>query len=231
MERRDVLKGAAGAGGALTIGGIGLLFMPPRVAATGGYGTAEADTDDGQVNYVAIYGQSRVDWSGFDEEATQFRIQVAAHVEDSDDEVVAGPQQIHDTGPISLENDDWGGAGEDHSGPGTSGYIESDIGYNDDGELDGDLFWDVLAPNGDPTQGHNEYELPEDPLPSEEVPRVEEDDSSETFTVVIESTYTWYDSGGNHVFDESWEGTVDLTVTNKEAKAEADSTGTGATAG
>lgn len=210
MERRDILKTAGGIGAVSATGGAALLAMTGGAAATAeqNFGDATVTSDDGTVEYVAIYGDSRVDWEGFDTEASQFSILIEGRV--------AGETQwveLQDTGAVSLSND-WGNYDEDHSGPGTSGYIESGIGLDEDGTHDPAIDWHVVGSDPDG------YGLPENSIDPSAL-TVENDGGTYTYTVQIKSTYTWYDSGGNEIFDEDFIGSVEVTVNNKEANAEA----------
>lgn len=66
LTRRKALGGIAAAG-TLAIGGVGLVAQSGGARATGGgdYEEVTVTSDDGTVEYVAIYGASTVEWDGF----------------------------------------------------------------------------------------------------------------------------------------------------------------------
>lgn len=239
MERRSVLKGAAGVAGILGAGGVALQ-MTGSARATGGgsYGSVSATTDDGEINYIAIYGQSKVTWDGFDTPATHFGIVNEARIENPNGSTVTNYQQINTTGKVALsQGSSWGGDGESLSGEGTSGTVESDVGYDNNGDKDSTQYWEVVAPNGDASdtnEGLNSYALPANPIQASQFPQVS-DGSSQDYVLRLKATYTWYNenSDGSYdtVFSETFESTVDVTVKNQEEQASGTSSGTGATAG
>lgn len=210
MERRDVLKTAGGIGAVSVAGGAGLLAMTGGAAADshGDYESATVTSDDGTVEYVAIYGDKRIEWEGFDSMATQFSVLTEGRVAGE----MANYIELNDTGPVSL-SEDWGGSDEETSGPGTSGHIENAVGLNG-GNHDPTIDWHVVGSDPD------NYGLPENSIdPS--ILTVDDDGGSYTFTVQVKSTYTWYDSGGNEIFSEDFVDNVRVEVNNRPANAEA----------
>lgn len=211
MQRRDVLKTAGGIAGVGAISGAGLVAFSggARATAAQDFGSATITSDDGTVEYVAVFGDSRVDWTGFEETATQFTIDIDGRVKGETDWV-----NLYGSGAVSLDNDDWGNYDEETSDPGTSGYIETGIGLDEDGNHDPTIDWHVVGSDPDG------YGLPENSIDPAAL-EVDGDGDTNTFTVLIRSTYTWYDSGGNEVFSEEFTSTVDVTVENVPAEATA----------
>lgn len=217
MERRTYLKAAGGIASASTIGGLAVFGLSGSAAATAS-GSIEYDdvtitSDDGTVEYVAIFGDSVIEWDGFDAPAQYFDICIDGWVVDTDgaeSDVVT----LHDTGLIDLGNDDWGNYDESHSGPGTSGTIESGVGLDEDGNHDPSIDWHVV---GDDPDG---YGLPQNSIdPS--LLSVDEDGGTDSFTVKIKTKYTWYDGNEDAIFEESWTSNVNVTVKNEPKSASA----------
>lgn len=209
MERRSLLGTLGGIVGTAAFGGAGLIFATEDASATAStdYGDVTITSDDGSVQYVAIYGDSVVEWDGFDTTATQAKILVEGRVGDS-----GAWTELHDTGPFSLDNDDWGGADEELSGSGTSGYIKSGIGLDSNGNHDPTTDWHVVGNDPDG------YGLPQNSIDPAQL-EVGGDGSSQYFQLQIRSTYVWYDNGGNEIFRKSFTSTVGVTVNNEEASA------------
>lgn len=224
-DRRNVLKTLGGLGAAGIVGGGSLLALTGGASATGtfDYGSASVESDDGSVQYVAIFGDSIVKWAGFDTPATEFEINIdASAVRDSDStEVWSGT--LHNTGWVQVsEGSNWGGAGEAIiTDDGLSGRIESNIGYTD-GAQDASVYWDIVAPNGDPTQGSNSYSLPSQSIPASTVSS-DTDGQSESYTITLTTTYTWRDANGNVLLSNSWDSAVSVGVTNIESTSTATS--------
>lgn len=190
MQRRKLLKTAGASLTAATVGGGALLATAGGASASGDFGLSAPVTvssDDGTVEYVAIYGDSVVSWEGFEEPAQQFAISIDLTVKDGDGNVVHGPAEIHSTGLVDLGNADWGGVNESLSGPGTSGSIESAIGLDADGNHDPTVDWHIVGTDPDG------YALPGSPVAAS---HLESGTDGETlsFTLEMASTYTWYDS-------------------------------------
>lgn len=212
MERRTVLKTVGGIGSTAAIGGLGLFALSGSAAATASgsfdYGSASVTSDDGSVEYVAIYGDSVIEWDGFDTPAQFFDIDIDARVVDKTEWV-----DLHETGHVDLDNGDWGND-ESLSGSGTSGTIKSAIGL-DGNEHDETVDWHIVGSDPDG------YGLPENSIDPSEL-AVDSDGSSETFTVQKRITYTWYDDDKNDLFTEQWKADVDVTVTNEKSTANVD---------
>lgn len=219
MERRNFLKTAGGIGGAALVGGAGLTAFTGGAAATAeqDLGTATVTSDDGTVDYVAIFGDSVIHWKGFDTPAQYFDIDIELEVVQKWDNQSRVRQQIHSTDLVDLDNEDWGNHDEELSGSGTRGTIESGIGLAENGDHDASIDWHVVH---DPDI-EREYGLPEDPVDASRL-TVHEDGRSRTFTLVLRSTYTWYDADKNGIFAETFTSTLDVTVENIESQASAE---------
>lgn len=217
-KRRTVLKGAAGALGVAAVSGAGVLLGSNRARASAAtdYGDATVTSDDGTVEYVAIYGDSVVEWDGFETEATQFSIDIDARVVD-----VTSWVNLHETGKVALDSD-WGD-NEALSGPGTSGTIESSIGLDGDGNHDPGIDWHVVGSDPDG------YGLPGESIDPVNL-EVDADGASEDFTVEIRSVYKWFDASGSFIFEKTFTSGVDVDVTNEETSASGSGTVSGATA-
>lgn len=214
IDRRTALKGAGVAGAALATGGLGLAATTGGAMAVGSQtlGPVTIESDDGSVEYVAIHGDSVVEWSGFDTPATHFDIAITLDVLQGGDSVDGSlPQEIHSTGEVDLSNTNWGGANEALSGPGTSGTIESAVGLAGDGTHDPTIDWHVVGTDPDG------YGLPSNPVDASHL-SVGTDGASEDYTLRMASTYTWYDgSGGPEIFSETFETDIGVTVDNLPA--------------
>lgn len=206
MERRNLLKTVGGIGATATIGGLGLLAAAGGASATGGadYEPVTVTSDDGTVDYVAIYGDSVVEWDGFESTAVEAQIVTEASVSGQSDWTL-----LYDTGRFDLSNDDWGGANEELSGPGTSGTIETAIGLDSDGNYDESTAWTIVG------DGLNGYGLPQNSIDSSLL-EADGDGDTANFTVTVRATYTWYDSDGNELLSESFTSDVPVTVNNEE---------------
>ena len=125
MERRNFMKTAGGIGVGALAGGLGLTTLTGGATATSSadYGNVMLSSDDGTVEYVAIFGSSTVTWDGFESDAVEFRIVNEARIPGE-----VGWTQLNDTGKIDLSQSTWGGDDEDFSGVGTSGTIETGTG-------------------------------------------------------------------------------------------------------
>lgn len=212
VQRRTLLKGAGVAGAAGLVGG-GLFLGSSSATATAeqNYNEVSVSSDDGTVDYVAIYGDSVVTWDGFDTEAQTFKIVAEGRVKGETDW-----QTLNDTGTVNLDNDDWGGSGESLSGSGTSGEIRSDIGLDSNGQHDPTTDWHIVGSDPDG------YGLPQNRLPASAL-EVDSDGGQYTFEVQVRNTYAWYDSGGNEIHTESWTSTIPVSVTNEPATTNASS--------
>lgn len=212
MHRRTMLKGTGIAAGGLAAGGIVLTGFSARAAATTDFGSAYVESDDGSVQYVAVYGDSLVEWSGFDTPAQYFSIDIQGTVLDTDGNQLHDWVHLNSTGLVDLDNENWGNYDEELSGSGTSGHIKSAIGLDEDGNHDPTIDWHVV---GDDPDG---YGLPENSIdPS--VLQNETDGSSEYYTVRLNSEYTWYDADENELFAEDWNSNATVEVVNKPRNA------------
>lgn len=215
------MKTAGGIGVGALAGGLGLTTLTGGATATSNadYNGVTVTSDDGTVEYVAIYGKSRVDWEGFESDAIQFRIVNEARVVGSG----AGWIELNDTGRVDLSNDDWGNYDEDTSDPGTSGYIETGIGLDSNGDYDPTIDWHIVGSDPDG------YGLPVNSIdPS--LLETDSDGGTKNFTVEVRSTYIWYRASGAEEFREDFTSTVGVTVNNKERSASGSSSSSGAVA-
>lgn len=217
MQRRTLLKTAGGIGATATIGGLGLFALSGSAAAgaTGNmnYGNVSVTSDDGTVEYVAIYGDSEVSWDGFDEPAEEVAISMEARHHGDD-----GWTELYTTGKRSL--DDFGGndeavtIGDEDTDEATAGTIYSAIGLDENGEHDETIDWHIVGSDPDG------YGLPTDSLDTASL-EVDGDGASETFTVQVRTTYTWYDADGNTIFTEDWTSDINVSVNNEKSSASA----------
>lgn len=220
MERRTLIKTVGGIGAATTLG-VPLLLSERGVAATAtqNFGSASVTSDDGTVDHLAIFGDTRVEWRGFEQEARSFEIDIAVGGDRLD-----SPVHLQTSGPHNLTADSWGGSGERFSGPGTSGWIESDVGYENQRRAP-DKYWIIVAPDGDPSRADHpasDYGLPSNAVPASTY-EVDRDGASKSFTLTLRSTYRWFsgeDGGGDLVFEKTFAAHISLAVDNIQATAE-----------
>jgi len=203
VQRRTILKGA----GVATVSGLvgaGVLFGSQTAAATASqdYGSVSITSDDGTVDYVAVYGDSVVEWDGFDTPATHVRIITEGRIKSQ-----VGWTQLNDTGKVDLSNDNWGGHDESLSGQGTHGTIKTGIGLDKNGNHDPQTDWHVVGSDPDG------YGLPQNSLPANAL-EVTSDGGSETYTVQLRSTYIWSGDNGE-IYRKSWVSDVPTTVNNE----------------
>lgn len=212
MQRRSFIKTVGGIGVATAAGGAALLAASgPAAAATEDYGNVTIASDDGTVEYVAIYGNSTVEWEGFENTATEFSIDIDGRVVDQTSWI-----DLHETDRVALDSD-WGND-EALSGPGTSGTIESTIGLDEDGNLDETSDWHVV---GDDPDG---YGLPDDSIDPSAL-ETDGDGNVRNFTIEVRSTYTWYDAEGNEEFEKTFTAPVSVEVENIPRSAEGSGSG------
>lgn len=188
-----------------------LALFSGGATASGGFDLDDPVTitsDDGTVEYVAVFGDSVVTWTGFDTPAQFFDITIT--LEESGG--AFGEQEIHSTGLVDLDNDDWGNYDESLSGSGTSGTIESGIGLDESGSHDPTIDWHIVGTDPDG------YGLPENPVDASHL-AVDEDGATTSYTLVMRSTYTWYDASETELFSETFASTIPVDVTNEEAGA------------
>lgn len=218
MERRNFVKAAGGIGIGALAGGLGLATLTGGAAATSNanYNDVSVTSDDGTVEYVAIFGQSRVEWDGFESDATDVRIVNEARIPSE-----VGWTQLNNTGKEELSQEaDWGGDGEAFSGIGTSGYIESDIGLRSNGNHDPSTDWHVVGTDPDG------YGLPQNSLDPAAL-ETDSDGNTKEFTLELRATYTWFDANGDVEFEKSFTSSLGVTVNNEPATV----TGTGSNSG
>lgn len=220
MERRNLLKAVGSIGTAATVGGAGFFAMTGGATATANanYGDVTVTSDDGTVEYVAIYGSSTVTWDGFDSTAMEARIVNEAQIPGQ-----VGWLQLNNTGRFALDNDSWGGADENLSGIGTSGTIETGIGLRSNGNHDPTTDWHVVGSDPDG------YGLPQNSIDPANL-EVDADGDTGSFDVELRATYYWYDANGNKIFQKSFTSTVDVTVNNEPQTASGSSSNSGAVA-
>lgn len=215
MNRRQILKGIGGGLTAATVGGASYFALSGSAAAFaqgGVIGSTSVTSDDGSVEYVAVHGDTVVNWLGFDTPAQYFDIDIELEVVQDWDGQSRTSKQIHSTDLIDLDDDSWGNHDESLSGSGTRGTIETGIGLDEQGGHDPTIDWHVVGTDPDG------YGLPSDPVPASRLD-VDQDGRQRTFNLILRSTYTWYDSSQNAIFEETFESTVTVDVTNIEAQA------------
>lgn len=153
MTRRNVLKASGAAASALAIGGAGVALTGNAAATStatldGPNSAVTAESDDGQILYVAYGGLLRFDWEGLDTEATYGKYKTETRVKDADGNVVSG-WKVHGTGSGQLGDDgsvsghdgdgvfeegegnssnSWGGDNDSNSGSGTTGFWQFKFG-------------------------------------------------------------------------------------------------------
>lgn len=121
LTRRKALKTIAGAGGAATVGGAGLLFgTGPAVAASVNIGDSDVSVDDGDVHFVDLTIDShKAMWDGFDRPVAAVAYRDVIRRQNGSASHVLYDQRS-DPGPVLLENisskgdgsDGWGGPDE-----------------------------------------------------------------------------------------------------------------------
>lgn len=215
MERRTLLKTAGGIAGTATVGGLGLFALSGGAAAsadgTFNYGSVDVTTDDGTVDHVSIYGDSIIEWSGFENDAESVDVTIKAKVDGEMDY-----QELYTTS-ADLTQESWGGSGEDHSGVGTSGTISSNIGLDEDGNHDPATDWAIVQSD----DHDDEYGIPsnENALDASHLEVDGDGDGPENFTISVKATYMWNDADGNEEFTESFTSTVNVNLTNEPRNA------------
>lgn len=204
---------------ALGAAGTGLTAMMSGAAATGGtnFGSTSLTSNDGSIEYVAIFGDSVVNWDGFDTAATQARIVngASARKKNTSQGSLISRQNLSGTGTFDLsQGDSWGGAGETISTTdgGREGTIETDIGYGTGGNKNEEVYWEIVD-DGD-SETLNDYALPQNPLPAAPF-EVDSDGSSQDYVITIYTRYEWYDSSDNLIFEKEFTSEINLTVNNE----------------
>jgi hypothetical protein len=223
LERRKLLKRAGVSLATLTAAGAGLGTMMGGAVATGGsnFTKTSLTSNDGTVEYVAIFGDSVVNWDGFDEPATQARIVngASARIQGNSRGSLISRQNLNDSGRFDLSlGSSWGGAGEtiSTSDGGREGTIESDIGYGSGGNKNEEVYWEIVDDSD--SESLNDYGLPQNPLPAAPF-EVSSDGSSQDYVISIYTRYEWYDSSDTLIFEKEFTSDVPLTVTNEPESA------------
>lgn len=213
MNRRKFIAGAGGIGAA-TVGGMALMGSSAAEIGTDiGYkiGTVKLSSDDGTIDHVSMYGDSEMTWKGLDTVATQVQIDTRVKVFDNNDNKVAD-KQIHSTGAVALsQGSDWGNHDDELSGEGTRGYVKTGVGLDRGGSHDPSIDWAIIQAS----DYSDEYGLPTDPVAASHL-SVSTDGDQQRFVVVIESTYTLFDSGGNELLSGKGASHINVDVTNIE---------------
>lgn len=251
MNRRTVLKSAAGIG-AVGIGGAALSGAGAADShATTDYevGDVNLSSDTGEIDYVAMHGESVFEWTGLDTTATHVEIETTATAYginadgsadlltyDTDGDGEAEPLEdyfLNATGPVALEQGaEWGNYDDTLSGEGTRGYVEHGVGLDENAEHDPSIEWVIVGEKPADATG-SDYGLPEDTLPADAF-TTDGDGETQEFDVVLETTYTLYNGTGedaDELLTESTAGTITVTVENIEASGDSTSGDGGATGG
>lgn len=208
-SRRTVLKTLGGAAIAAGAGGLSIAALSGGAAATGSLDLSEPVTvssNDGTVEYVAIYGDSIVFWEGLDTPAQSFAIEIEANIDGGE------YTQLHVTDPVDLSNENWGNYDEDivTRDGGREGEIHSGIGLDEQGNHDPTIDWHIVGTDPDG------YGLPSTSLPADQL-TVDGDGESQVYTVNMRTTYSWYetvDGTGEPLLTEPFETSFDVEVTN-----------------
>lgn len=218
ISRRQVLEGAAGLGTLSVAGGVGLLFGTQRARAVGSsdLGSVAIESNDGSVEYVAIFGDSVVSWLGFDTPAHSFDISIELEVVSDWDGQTQAQQVIHETNVVNVDDDTWGNHDEEITTEdgGRQGTIKSGIGLGTGGNHNEETDWHVVGTDPDG------YGLPGNPVDASALDNGHDGDTR-LFKLHLRSTYTWYDENENPIFDETFPTTLDVEVTNIESQADA----------
>lgn len=215
MERRTFMKGAGVTAGALAAGGIGITQLTggARATANTDLGSASVTSDDGTVQHVSVYGDSVINWEGFENGIEAIRTITRVAVTNQNSNSVISKRDINDTGALDVTNGDWGGDGESITleNGGTSGTIKADVGLRSNGKHNPDTDWAIIQAS----DHEDPYGLPTDPAPAAPL-EVDTDGESQTYTVHLYSLYIWYRNadGTGEEFRKEFESTFDLTVNN-----------------
>lgn len=215
------MKAAGGIGAAGVVGGAGLFALSGGASATANasYGDVTITSDDGSIEYISIYGASTVEWDGFDNEATAFEIVTEARIPGE-----VGWTQLNSSGPHDLSQSSWGGPGEEFSGVGTSGTIESDIGLKSNNTRDPNTDWHVVGSQSN--KDVDGYGLPQNRIDPSNISNPSDGDDAD-YTIELRTTYTWYASGDVE-FEETFTADVGATVENEPRSASASGSNSGA---
>jgi len=150
LNRRSVLKGAAGIAGSATIGGAAVVGLTGSAV---GANLSISDpsvvtTDDGQIQYVNVQVDHTATWDGFDVpvDAVAYWDQLTLR---PNNEAVTHVVYDNRDAPVQLTNfssqgsgsDGWGGPGEYVSNIGSP----SDQHYKESGQVNADIDWNVIV--------------------------------------------------------------------------------------
>lgn len=151
--------------------------------------TYDIDTDDGMIDYVAIWGDVRLEWSGFEKVITHFRINWDLTIVEDDDPLYH--KSLHSSPIVDLSRDNFAGPRTLFSGPGKRGYIERAFGLDKDGNRDPSKDWHIIARKG--FESHDIFNT----APAKYV-RVDEEGKTRTFLVTLVSTFGLYSGNPNN---------------------------------
>lgn len=240
MERRTLLKTVGGIGAASATGGVGLAALSgSAMAASSDLSISNAgtvSTDDGDLSEVIVQLDHTVDWDGFDVGVDAISYTDSISVVDGGGNNY-GSAQIHDSGPVSVQEI----ADGNYGGPGENATIravdedDSSSGANAlSAEVNADILWTVAKDSGAPTT-RDSVQTPAIFGKDIQDLDVGSDNSSKTYTVTYEKVITFYTEGTEGNYNElTAEGTVqsvtasgDFTVTVENEEATSSSSGSG----
>lgn len=223
MQRRTYLK-AAGSIGTVSALGIGASILATNpVSATQDFeGEVSLSSDTGEIDHVSIYGDSYMEWKGFDTPATQVQILTHVRVFDDNDNKVAH-KTVNDTGKRELSvGEDWGNHDDYFSGEGTRGYVHHGVGVDRDGNHDPDIDWAIIQAS----DYEDPYGLPQDPVDADNL-TVPKDGGTQSYTVELVTDYILYAADGTNLVQSELgqdqiraESAFEVTVENIAASAE-----------
>lgn len=244
MQRRDILKTAGGIGAATTAGGLGLLAMTGGAAAQiEDPAPISAETNDGEIEYVAFGGLFHFSWDGLDSTAQYGSYTVETRVMRDDGTWTAWANHGADSGPLGDDTEDtashdgdgefeegekntsatWGGDNDSNSGPTKDGYFQFKFG-EPYGQKDYAIAYDdpqELDTDGD---GDDEAHPVNNPWSTSRFN--ETDDGSKRKTQVeIRMTGRVYDAdpneGGTELISENAKAKMVVTIGNEQETADA----------
>lgn len=213
MQRRDVIKSAAGALAVTTAGGAGLFALSGGAAAADDFTISDASpvtTTDGVVEFVEVDATHKVVWTGFDEPvyALAYHDKLVKASDGTEHVLYDGtgsPVRLEDFSSKGSGSDGWGGSGE-YASEDPSSYVEA-TGPTKTGFVNANINWRVLG-DGDAAGGALSVETPG----SLDAFGIEEPTDGETNTTTLEyhKTVSFYteDANGNLVQMGSAEGTL-----------------------
>lgn len=215
-SRRTVLKTAAGATAAATVGG-GAILATTGTAAAQSYSidNTSVTLDDGQVSYVDVQADSTVSWDGYDVPVKYLEFVAEVRVPHAE----TGWHELHN-GVSGELPDGWSGDGDSEGYGGPGEYVVSYGGTH--GEVHTNVDWRVIGTEGKSV---------ETPLDAADTLAVPGDGDTTTFTVQKRSTVRFLDASQSVIPDsegvsESVEtATFDVTVTNQPSQTGGQSAG------